>query len=86
MATAFKTMRVSLLSMPEPNVKPGTGRRGENLPAPQQQPKVRRNQDGVRARKPEKEKRFSCAELLSLDGAGLMGVRLRLVNLFHPPL
>src|SRR6516162_5400322 len=36
---------------------------------------AKRNQDGVRVLKKEKEKKFSRAELLSLDRAGLMGVR-----------
>ena len=37
----------------------------------------KRNEDGVRVLKIEREKKFSCAELLSLDRAGLMGVRRR---------
>ena len=36
---------------------------------------AKRNEDGVRVLKIEWEKKFSCAELLSLDRAGLMGVR-----------
>jgi hypothetical protein len=34
-----------------------------------------KNQDGVRVLKKKREKKFSRAELLSLDRAGLMGVR-----------
>ena len=42
---------------------------------------AKRNEDGVRVLKIEREKKFSRAELLSLDRAGLMGVRWRLVHI-----